>query len=286
MKELTIISGKGGTGKTTITAALADLSKGEKNIVLADCDVDASNLPLLLNPQVQNSEEFKGSKVAQKDLNLCTACGRCLEVCRYGAVTSTFDIIPIHCEGCGTCTLVCPEDAITLREQITGTVYISQTRLGPLVHAELNMGEEASGKLVTRVREIALEMAEKRGCDLVFIDGSPGIGCPVIASIVGTSLVLIVTEPTLSGIYDLNRIHQVVTHFNLPCCVLINKFDINIENASRIEQWSKKMGIPLVGRLPYDTTVTQSLISGKTLIEYGFMEGELEKIWQNIEKML
>ena len=286
MKELTVISGKGGTGKTTITAALADLSRREKNIVLADCDVDASNLPLLLNPQVQNSEEFKGSKVAQKDPHLCTACGRCLEVCRYGAITSTFDITPIHCEGCGTCTLVCPEDAITLREQITGTVYVSQTRLGPLVHAELNMGEEASGKLVTRVREIALEMAEKRGCDLVFIDGSPGIGCPVIASIVGTSLVLIVTEPTLSGIYDLNRIHQVVTHFNLPCCVLINKFDINAKNATHIEQWSKKMGIPLAGRLPYDTTVTQSLISGKTLIEYGFMEGELEKIWQNIEKML
>lgn len=286
MKEITIISGKGGTGKTTLTAALADLSRHEKTIVLADCDVDASNLPLLLDPHVQRSEEFKGSKVAQKDPILCTSCGRCKESCRYGAITSNFDISPVHCEGCGTCTLVCPENAITLREQVTGTVYVSHTRLGSLVHAELCMGEEASGKLVTRVREIAFKIAEKNGADLILIDGSPGIGCPVIASIVGTSLVLMVTEPTLSGIFDLNRIHQVVTHFNVPCCVLINKFDINTENATHIQQWSKKMNIPLVGKLPYDTVVTQSMVSRKTLVEYGFMEGELTKIWQNIKRIL
>jgi MinD superfamily P-loop ATPase len=286
MKELTIISGKGGTGKTTVTAALADLSRHHKRIVLADCDVDASNLPLLLDIDVLKSEEFSGSKIAQKDSSLCTSCGRCAEVCRYGAIDSTFDISPVHCEGCGTCVLVCPENAITLKEQITGTVYISHTRLGSLIHAELGIGEEASGKLVTCVRDTASEIAEQNGSDLILIDGSPGIGCPVIASIVGTSLVLIVTEPTLSGIHDLNRIHQVVHHFNIPSCLVINKCDINVENTAHIEEWCHKTDVPLVGKLPYDTRVTKSMVSKKTVTEYGIMEKEFADIWQKVQEML
>ncbi|MBU7044733.1 MAG: ATP-binding protein [Theionarchaea archaeon] len=286
MKELTIISGKGGTGKTTVMAALADISRHDKRIILADCDVDASNLPLLLDPHVQKSEEFSGSMIAQKDPTLCTSCGRCEEVCRYGAIDSAYDISPVHCEGCGTCTLVCDPQAITLTEQVTGTVFISQTRLGPLIHADLGIGEEASGKLVTKVRDTACEIAEEKKSDLILIDGSPGIGCPVIASIVGASSILMVTEPTLSGIHDLDRIHQVVNHFSIPCSLLINKCDINMENTARIQKWCQKTGVPLVGMLPYDTRVTESMVSKKTLIEYGIMKKEFTEIWDNLHTML
>lgn len=283
MKEIAIISGKGGTGKTTVTAAFAGLC----DAVLADCDVDASNLPLVLTPKIVREEEFKGSFEAVKDPDLCIACGECKKVCRFGAVDDDYNIIPVKCEGCGTCTLVCPEKALTLTEKVTGKVFVSDTRFGPMVHAALLIGEEASGKLVTRVRDVAAELADTKNKDLILIDGSPGIGCPVIASIVGTRLVVIVTEPTLSGIYDLERIYKVVDHFSIPCCVCINKYDINIKNAQNIESWCTKTGIPVVGEIPYDTRVTEAMVSRKTLIEYnGSISKEIENTWEKIQKMM
>jgi len=283
VKEVAIISGKGGTGKTTVTAAFARLS----DAVLADCDVDASNLPLVLNSQIVREEEFKGSFLAVKNPELCISCGECRKVCRFDGIDENYSIVPVKCEGCGTCTVVCPEEALTLAERVPGKVFVSHTPCGPMVHAELFMGEEASGKLVTRVRDVAAEMAETYKKELILIDGSPGIGCPVIASIVGTRLVVIVTEPTLSAMYDLERIHQVVAHFSIPCCVCINKYDINVENAQDIESWCKTFEVPLVGKLPYDTRVTEAMVSGKTVIEYnGLLSEKIKEMWGRIQEMI
>jgi MinD superfamily P-loop ATPase len=283
MKEIAIISGKGGTGKTTVTAAFAGLCDS----VLADCDVDASNLPLVLNPKIVREEKFRGSKMAVKVEELCTSCGKCRDVCRFGSIDENFDIIPVKCEGCGACTVVCPEEAITLTDRVTGKVFISNTRFGPMVHAELFMGEEASGKLVSRVREVGAELAEIEGKDLILIDGSPGIGCPVIASITGATLCLIVTEPTLSGMYDLERVYGVINHFNIPCCVCINKYDINRVNAETVTSWCKKRDIPVVGTLPYDTRVTEIMVSGLTLTEVpDDISEKIRAMWGKIERMI
>ncbi|MBU6997023.1 MAG: ATP-binding protein [Theionarchaea archaeon] len=279
MKEITVISGKGGTGKTTVTAAFAGLC----DAVLADCDVDASDLPLLLDPVIEKKESFIGSKVVVKNEELCTSCGECRKACRFNSIDESLTVIREKCEGCGACTLVCPVNALTLEERITGEVFLSATRFGPLVHAELFMGEEASGKLVTRVREVALSVAEESGKDLILVDGSPGIGCPVIASLVGTSLVVLVSEPTRSGMYDLDRIHQVIDHFSLKCCVLINKYDLSTEIAQEIETWCQERKIPVVGRLPYDTQVIHAMDRGLTLTELdNELSENVEGIWKTI----
>lgn len=283
MKEIAVISGKGGTGKTTITAAFAGLC----DAVLADCDVDASNLPLIMDPRIIKEESFTGSHVAVKNEELCNYCGECRKVCRFDAITKDFDIIPVACEGCGTCTVVCPSSALMLQERTTGKVFISRTRLGPMVHAELFMGEEASGKLVTKVRDVAAELAETEKKELILIDGSPGIGCPVIASMVGATIVLLVTEPTLSGMYDLERVYKMVDHFSIPCCVCINKCDINVENAQKIESWCHQNTIPIVGTLPYDTRVYEIMVLKKTLTECGTTLSEkIENMWEKIQKMI
>lgn len=283
MKEIAVISGKGGTGKTTVTAAFSGLC----DAVLADCDVDASNLPLILTPTIVREEAFKGSFEAVKNPELCISCGECKKVCRFGAINDKYDIIPVKCEGCGTCTLVCPEKALVLKERVTGKVFVSDTRVGPMVHARLFMGEEASGKLVTRVRDVAAELADTKKKEVVLIDGSPGIGCPVIASIVGTRLVIIVTEPTLSGIYDLERIYKVVNHFHIPCCVCINKYDINVENTQSIESWCTRNSIPVVGKIPYDTRVIEAMIAQKTVIEHDIdMAQKVRGMWEKIEEMI
>ena len=285
MKQLTIISGKGGTGKTTIAAAYASLAK---NAVLADCDVDAADLHLILDPKIEETVEFSGMKLAAKDDEKCVECGLCKEHCRFGAIDEEFDIINERCEGCGVCEYVCPENAIELVERRSGVAYKSMTRFGPMSHAVLNTAEEASGKLVNLVRNHARAMAEANDKNLIIIDGPPGLGCPVISAITGVDLVLIVTEPTLSGIHDLKRILGVALHFNIPSVVCVNKVDINPGNVKKIEAYCKKNKLPVVGKLPYDNVATAAMIAGKTIIEYssGTLSNKIRESWENIKKIL
>ena len=286
MKQLTVISGKGGTGKTTIAAAFASLAK---NAVFADCDVDAADLYLILNPEIKDTIEFSGMKIAVKDHEECIGCGECLERCRFDAIDEKYNIINGRCEGCGVCEFVCPVDAIRLVDRKSGFAYKSKTRFGPMAHAVLNTAEEASGKLVNLVRNHARLMADKNNNDLIIIDGPPGIGCPVISAITGVDMVLIVTEPTLSGIHDMERILGVAGHFDIAAAVCINKEDINQENAKKIEEYCKIKNIPVVGKLPYDNAATSAMIEGKTLIEHssnGPLSNNVKKMWKNIMRIL
>ena len=285
MKQLTIISGKGGTGKTTITAAFASLAQGA---VLADCDVDAADLHLILAPDVKETKEFCGLKVARRDPDECIGCGKCLEHCRFEAIGPDHDVIPEKCEGCGVCVYICPTDAMTLIERTSGSVFISHTRFGPMAHARLYTAEEASGKLVSVVRNDARELAERTGRDLVIIDGPPGIGCPVIAAITGVDMVLVVTEPTVSGLHDLERVLGVARHFNIPAMVCINKYDINEENARRIEDHCREAEVEVVGKLTYDDVATKAMIMEKSIIEYsdGVLSSNIRKMWQEITRCL
>lgn len=285
MKELTVISGKGGTGKTTLAAAFASL---EKNVVIADCDVDASNLHLLLDPEILEIQDFIGLKVASKDEGKCTECGECLQSCRFGAIDEEFNIIENRCEGCGVCEYVCPAEAIQLVERVSGHAYLSRTRFGPMSHARLKAAEEASGKLVSVVRQNAKTLSEENGGELIIIDGPPGIGCPVIASIAGVNLVLIVTEPTVTGHLDFERVHAVASHFGIPAVVCINKYDINEEKAEEIETFSKENGIQVVGRLPYDDIATEAMIHRKTVIEYATNDftREVGRVWNRVKEVL
>jgi MinD superfamily P-loop ATPase len=281
MKELTVISGKGGTGKTTIMAAFAALAE---NAVLADCDVDAADLHLLLAPEVLETQDFMGLQLAVKDPEKCTMCGLCHEKCLFDAIDEDNNIRAAKCEGCGVCGYVCPEDAIHLTDRVSGNAYISNTRFGPMAHAHLNAAEEASGKLVAMVRNNAKELAGKHGRDLVIIDGPPGIGCPVIAAIAGVDLVLVVTEPTISGAHDLERVLGVAKHFNIPAVVCINKFDINTGMSLSIEQMCGEMGVDVVGKLPYDEIATKAMIQEKTVVEFseGEFTAEIKKIWARV----
>ncbi|KXB01133.1 (4Fe-4S)-binding protein [candidate division MSBL1 archaeon SCGC-AAA261D19] len=282
MRQLTVISGKGGTGKTTITAAFASMAK---NAVFADCDCDAPDLQLILKPKVVGKEEYIGSAVAIKKTN-CSKCGKCREVCRFGAIDNEIKIIKAKCEGCGACAFVCPENAIEMKKEKTGTIYRSLTRFGPLIHAELRIGEEASGKLVNRVRKKAKELASGEG--LIIIDGSPGIGCPVISSITGVDAVLVVAEPTVTGIYDMERALEVAEHFEIPAMVCINKHNINKEKTKEIEEFCRTRGVPVVGKLPYDDVATRAMINEQTVIEYSNSElsKSLKEIWGKIESTL
>ena len=280
-----MISGKGGTGKTTLTAAFASLAK---NAVLSDCDVDAADLHLILAPDVEEAREFYGLKLAVKDEDKCIDCGICRDRCRFEAIDEDFNIIPENCEGCAVCELVCPEDAITMEDRLAGDAFISDTRFGVMVHAALHPGEEASGKLVAMVRQMAKDVAKARGKDLILIDGPPGIGCPVIAAISGVSMVLVVTEPTVSGIHDLQRVLGVAEHFDIPAAVVINKADINPDNAKEIRKYCSERDVKVLGELPYDDAATKAMIEEKTLIEYGQNRlGEIAKdIWDQVEMML
>jgi MinD superfamily P-loop ATPase len=284
MKQLTVISGKGGTGKTTITAAFAALAR---NHVMADGDVDAADLHLILDPLPRKEELFYGGRVPTLDKNTCDECGLCVEHCRFDAIID-FAIDPISCEGCGVCAHVCPQKAITMKESLCGKWFISQTRFGPLVHARLGIAEENSGKLVTLVRQQARLIAENENKGLVIIDGPPGIGCPVIAALTGVDMVLIVTEPTVSGIHDLERVMGVARHFNVPAMVCINKADINPENAARITKHCEEKGVALAGEIPYDPIVTKAMVAGKSIVEFedGSIASEVKKIWGAVEETL
>jgi MinD superfamily P-loop ATPase len=286
MNQIAVISGKGGTGKTTITAAFASLVK---NKVMADCDVDAADLYLILKPAIKEEYELKSSKAAVVDERKCIGCGKCLEICRFDAISKEYVIDPISCEGCGVCFRICPVGAIRFEEKISGHYFLSDTRFGPMAHARLGIAEENSGKLVTLVRKKARELAEKNKLEYILIDGPPGIGCPVIAALTGVNLALIVTEPTLSGIHDLERTIELTRHFRIKTLVCINKFDINPENARKIEGICSNRSIEVEGKIPYDNVINEAMRSEKTINEHrpeSIVASEIEKIWRKIESEL
>jgi MinD superfamily P-loop ATPase len=291
--QLAVISGKGGTGKTSYVAAFAHI---QTNLVLADCDVDAANLHLLVGGRQEEgaTEPFKSGFKAAVDPDVCTGCGRCLNVCRFHAVVITEGPGPdfeakarirnLSCEGCGCCADECPTGAISLRENTAGELYVSPSRFGPLVHARLTPGEGTSGKLVTRVREKAKEIAFQNDAELVLIDGSPGIGCPVIASISGTDGALIVTEPTVSGLHDLIRVADLCAHFKIPTFAVINKCDINPDVRDRIKEQCRDRGIEVLGGIPFDPVFVSALTAGVTVMEYDHMDVtvNLKRIWSEL----
>lgn len=262
MKQITILSGKGGTGKTSITACFAALSS---NAVFADCDVDASNLHLLLNPKVKETMEFKGLKVAEIDPKKCIQCGKCMELCRFNAIYD-YKVDPMHCEGCKVCVVNCPVEAINFVDRICGYAYNSETDYGPMAHARLTPGMANSGKLVTLVRQNAKKIAEEQEKDLVLVDGSPGIGCPVIASIANVDASVVVVEPTLSCIHDLKRALELLRHFDITPYVVINKYDINKENTSDIDDFCEEESIVNLGHVPFDPEVTRAMVEGKPVV--------------------
>ncbi|MBW1816049.1 MAG: 4Fe-4S binding protein [Deltaproteobacteria bacterium] len=265
MKELVIISGKGGTGKTSLVAAFAYLAD---NMVLCDADVDAADLHLLLDPAVRETHAFEAGHRAIIDPEKCTQCGLCRDMCRWDAVTEDYSIDPVLCEGCGVCVYFCPEEAIDFPVNTCGEWFISDTRFGPLVHARLGIAEENSGKLVSLVRQQGKKIAEERGWNLLLTDGPPGVGCPVIASLGGAAAVLIVSEPTVSGRHDMTRVLELAGHFNVPALLCVNKFDLNIDETRAIEAFAEERGTKAVGRIPFDPVFTKSMVQGKTLFEY------------------
>jgi len=264
MRQVLFLSGKGGTGKTSLAAAFATLTE---NKVLADCDVDAANLHLLLDPTVVEEGDYQGSNEAVRDVARCTGCGRCREVCRFNAVGEGLDIDPYLCEGCGACVTACPADAIVLEPRISGRWFTADTAKGPLAGAELLPGEEVSGKLVVQVKERMADLASSAGADTALVDGSPGIGCPVIASIAGVDEVVLVTEPTLSGLHDLERIVGVVRHFGIRAHLVINKADLSPDLADRLERYADDEGLPVLGRIPYDRAVSTAMVAGRSVVE-------------------
>jgi MinD superfamily P-loop ATPase len=284
MKEVVILSGKGGTGKTSIVGSFAAIAQ---NKVMADCDVDAADLHLLLNPSIKEKNEFWSGQTAFLEEYKCKKCGLCLGYCRFNAFKG-FRVDPVSCEGCGFCYHLCPVEAITMRENLAGQWFISETRYGPLVHARLGIAQENSGKLVALVRQQAKELAEKDGLDYVITDGPPGIGCPVISSLSGVSLALIVTEPTLSGIHDMERVLGVCKHFGVPAMVCINKYDLNDKNTMAIHDYCQESGVDVAAMIPFDNAVTEAMVKGISIVEHsdGRVSREIKSLWQNIDRKL
>jgi len=282
MKQIVVISGKGGTGKTVLTASFAALSK---NKVMVDCDVDAADLHLLLHPTIKVRHEFRSGKTARIDKDLCQGCGECINACRFDAISQDFAVDPVSCEGCTICSYVCPSGAITLEENISGEWFVSHTKYGILVHAKLGIAEENSGKLVMVVRQAAKDIAEKEGLEYVIIDGPPGIGCPVIASLSGSDMAVVVTEPTVSGIHDMQRVVQVAGHFGIPTKVVINKYDINLENSESIKQICEQADIEVVALLPFSRQVSESIVQGIPLVEFSSngIAGDIALLWERIK---
>ncbi len=284
MKELVIISGKGGTGKTSVTASFAVLADQP---VIADCDVDAADLHLVLSPRIRERHEFRSGHEAIIRQEDCTGCGKCLTHCRFDAVMSSekddFVIDPVACEGCGVCVRFCPDQAIDFPERVCGEWMISHTRCGPMVHARLGVAAENSGKLVSTVREQARRIAEEQHRSMVIIDGPPGIGCPVIASVTGAALVLAVTEPTVSGAHDLERVLSLTRHFRIPAAICVNKWDLNPDMTERIEEKARRAGARVAGRIRYDRSVTLAQIEERTVVETGAPCAEdVHRLWQQL----
>lgn len=286
MQELVVISGKGGTGKTTLLAAFASLAE---NKVLCDADVDAADLHLILDPKVRERHDFVSGHTAEINPEACTQCGLCRELCRFDAIGENFQVDPISCEGCGVCYYLCPENAIAFPPNTCGEWYVSDTRFGPMAHARLGIAEENSGKLVTLIRQQGKALAQRDGLELLLTDGPPGVGCPVIASLGGATAVLIVAEPSVSGRHDMERVAQLAAGFHIPAMVCINKFDLNPEQGAAIEAYAEKKNIAVMGRIPFDPMFTKAMVMGKTLFEYnGHSEGSgaVRSIWEKVAQRL
>ncbi len=293
MKELVIISGKGGTGKTSVTASLAVLADRP---VIADCDVDAADLHLVLSPRTKERHEFRSGHEAIIREEECIGCGTCLAQCRFGGVgmngkaagDAAFFIDPVACEGCGVCVRFCPVQAIDFPERLCGEWMVSDTRCGPMVHARLGVAAENSGKLVSIVRREACRIAGEEHRSLVIVDGPPGIGCPVIAAVTGATLVLVVTEPTVSGEHDLERVLSLTRHFNMPTAVCVNKWDLNFEMTERIEDKARQAGARIAGRIRYDRAVTLAQLQEQAVVEYqaAGCAQEIRNIWDYVRTEL
>lgn len=285
MNQIAILSGKGGTGKTVITAALSAIVD---NKVMADCDVDAADLHLLLTPNIIERHQFKSGKKARLDARACVRCGRCFEVCRFEAITKNLLIDTGSCEGCGLCARVCPVSAITMKENMCGEWFVSQTRFGMMVHARLGIGEENSGKLVAQIRQKTKQIAQEFHRDWVIIDGPPGIGCPVMASLSGVNAVLLVTEPTCSGLHDVGRLIDLCHHFKIPTGLVVNKWDLNEQITKDIESFCQERKIHLLGRVSFHRDVVDVVVLGETIMETGNedLKKQIEKIWINLKMLM
>ena len=282
MKELVVISGKGGTGKTSLTAAFASLAK---NKIICDADVDAADLHLILHPKIKKCTDFKAGHSAIINTEMCSACGTCRELCQWDAINKSFSVDPIRCEGCGVCVYFCPEKAINFPEKTSGQWFISDTRLGPMVHAALGIAEENSGKLVSLVRQEAKKLADEKKKDLIVTDGPPGIGCPVIATVGGANAVIIVTEPTVSGVHDMERVSELARFFKVPAMVCVNKADINPEKTEEIAEFAMENGLKYLGEIPFDPVFTQSMVNGQTIFEYDSVSNTskaVKNVWENV----
>jgi len=286
MKELVVISGKGGTGKTSIIAAFACLAESK---VLCDADVDAADLHLITGPRIAEQHDFESGHSAKIKADLCTECGLCRELCRWDAISEDFIVDPIECEGCGVCHYFCPEKAVAFLPKICGEWYLSETRFGLMAHARLGIAEENSGKLVTLIRREGKKLADRQACDLLLTDGPPGIGCPVIASIGGATAVLIVTEPTVSGRHDMERVADLAAFFKVPVMLCVNKFDLNPQQTEAIEAFAHEKGMLVMGRIPFDPVFTRAMVEGKTIIEYdGHSKGSMAVVdlWEKVKEKL
>jgi MinD superfamily P-loop ATPase len=285
MKELVVVSGKGGTGKTSISAALAFLAPQK---VIVDCDVDAANFHLVSGAVIRETHEFKAGFEPHIDGQACTGCGKCTDLCRSGAITAGVITAPLNCEGCGVCAFNCPEHAINMQEKQAGHWFVSDTRFGKLIHAELGLSVENSGKLVSKVRQEGKKIAEVNHLPLIITDGPPGIGCPAIAALSGASLALAVVEPSLSSIHDMERLVDLVAHFRLPILVCINKSTLHPENTQHIMSWCHDKDIPVVGQLPYSDTFRTAVRSGKTVLEMmdAAVKEQMTEMWRTIAKRL
>lgn len=284
MREVVVISGKGGTGKTSLTASFASI--GGRDLVLADCDVDAANLHLLLHPENSKSEPFYSGHVAQINERDCTLCGACEEACHFDAlkmdgVKARMVLDPLSCEGCGYCRRICTEKAISMKERLAGNWFASVSKTGaPMIHARLGIGAENSGKLVAKVKKEARLVSSDRDESLILVDGSPGIGCPVISSLTGASFVVLVTEPTISGFHDLKRVVKLLEPFKVKAGCIINKFDLNLRKSRQIQSWTKQQKLVLLGKIPYNPAFTRAMAEGKTMMEWN--EPDLREIIENI----
>ena len=282
MKEIVIISGKGGTGKTSIISAFASLAE---NKVLCDADVDAADLHLIMAPEIKERHDFDAGHTAKIDPDKCTECGLCRELCRWDAISEDYEVDEIECEGCGVCYYFCPEKAIEFPINTCGEWFISDTRFGPMAHAHLGIAEENSGKLVALIRKEGREMAEIKGLNYLLTDGPPGVGCPVIASMGGASAVLIVAEPTVSGKHDMERVSELAAFFKVPAMLCVNKFDLNPEMGKAIEAFAEEKGVKVIGRVPFDPDFTRAMVEGKTIVEYneqGDASRAVKTIWEDV----